>query len=167
MSVMNGIKGHVNDPSDYVLHQAPIWRSRANFIIDAELPEPDRPRRFEQLFARQIAESRFEVCCIPFFPYDVALGDIVVTGLGGDGKYVVEEVVEWSGRYVFRVWFGNSFHPRDPIVDDLTALGSLVEWSSRNLVAVDSVDHQHAEIVAGYLATRETAGDLVYETGRS
>jgi hypothetical protein len=164
---MSGTKGDVNDPSEYIVHQNPVWRDRSTFIIHAELPEMDRPRRFEQLFARQIAENRFEVCCIPFFLYDMALGDIVVTGLRGDRQYVVENVVQRSGRYVFRVWFGDSFHPREPIVDHLRGLGSLVEWSSRNLVAVDSVDHQHAELVADFLAERETAGHLVYETGRS
>lgn len=50
----------------------------------AELPEKDRPRRFEQLFAKQIGDDRFEICCTPFFLFDVALGDIVVTSPKGD-----------------------------------------------------------------------------------
>jgi Domain of unknown function (DUF4265) len=164
---MSSISGDAKDPSEYVVHQDPIWRDRSDFIIDAELPEMDRPRRFEQLFARQIAENRFEVCCIPFFLYDIALGDIVITAMNGDRKYVVEKIVQPSGRYVFRAWFGNSFHPRDAIVDQLKTLGSLVEWSSRNLVAVDSADYQHAQFVADFLAARQTAGQLEYESGRS
>jgi hypothetical protein len=53
--------------SEFVVHQEPVWRERSNLVISAELPEKDRPRRFEQLFARQLADDRFEVCCIPFF----------------------------------------------------------------------------------------------------
>jgi hypothetical protein len=107
------------------------------------------------------------VCCIPFFVYDVALGDVVVTSAKADRKYVMESVAEPSGRYVFRVWFGESFQPRGEIADELKALGSLVEWSSRNLLAVDAVDREHAQLVADFLAERERLGQLVYETGRS
>ena len=157
----------MTDAGEFVVHQDPVWRERSNFVINAELPEKDRPRRFEQLFARQIGGDRFEVCCIPFFLYDVALGDVVVTSPKDDRKYVVARVVEPSGRYVFRVWFGESFHPRDEVVEELVGLGSLVEWSSRNLVAVDAVDAEHAQLIADFLAEREKAGQLIYETGRS
>lgn len=153
--------------SEFVVHQDPVWRERSNFIINAELAEKDRPRRFEQLLAKQVGEDRFEICCIPFFVYDIALGDVVVTSPRGGRKYVVDKVVEPSGRYVFRVWFGESFHPRDKIAAELRALGSMIEWSSSNLLAVDAVDREHAQLVADFLAEREQAGHLVYETGRS
>jgi hypothetical protein len=157
----------MTDANEFVVHQDPVWRERSNFIINAELAEKDRPRRFEQLFAKQVGEDRFEICCIPFFVYDIALGDVVVTSPRGGRKYVVDKVVEPSGRYVFRVWFGESFHPRDEIAAELRALGSIIEWSSRNLLAVDAVDREHAQLVADFLAEREQAGHLVYETGRS
>lgn len=152
---------------EFVVHQAPVWRERSNFIISAELPEKDRPRRFEQLFARQLADDRFEVCCIPFFVHDLALGDIVVTSSKADREYVVKSVAEPSGRYVFRVWLGESSQPGDEIADEMRALGSLMEWSSRNLLAVDAVDEEHAQLLADFLAERERLGYLVYETGRS
>ena len=151
----------------FVAHQEPVWRERSNFIINAELSEKDRPWRFEQLYVRQVSDDRFEVCCIPFFLYDVALGDIVATSPKGDRKYVVTNVVQPSGRYVFRVWLGESFQAPDEIAEQLKALGSLVEWSSRNLLAVDAVDQEHAQLVANYLAEREKADQLTYETGRS
>lgn len=150
---------------EFVVHQDPVWRERSNFIVQAELPEEDRPKRFEQLWARQLSDDRFEVCCIPFFIYNVALGDIVATLPKAGRKYVVAEAVQPSGRYVFRVWFGQSFQPRDEIAGELEALGSLVEWSSRNLLAVDAVDGEHAQPVAGFLAEREKAGHLLYERG--
>jgi hypothetical protein len=152
---------------EFAVHQDPVWREHANFIINAELPEEDRPKRYEQLWARQSADDRFEVCCIPFFVSDIALGDVVVTSLRDGRQYVVDRVVEPSGRYVFRVWFGQSFHPRDEIASELEALGSLIEWSSRNLLAVDAADGEHAQLVADFLMEREKAGHLAYETGRS
>lgn len=144
------------------IHQQPIWRDRSNFIIAVEVPGGGE-RKTEQLWVRQISDHRFEVCCIPFFAYDIALGDVVDT----DTDYVVKRVVEPSGRYVYRVWFGESFHPRDEIATGLTSLGSLIEWSSPNLLAVDAVDEEHAQVVADFLAGRQQAGQLIYETGRS
>jgi len=152
---------------EFAVHPEPIWRERSNFIVHAELPEQDLPKRFEQLWARQVTDDTFEVCCIPFFIFDVALGDVVATAPKAGRKYVVDRVVKPSGRYVFRVWFGESFQPRDEIASELKGLGSLIEWSSRNLLAVDAVDLEHGQLVADFLMEREKAGHLVYETGRS
>jgi hypothetical protein len=149
----------------FAVHQGPVWRERANFVIHAELPEEDHPKHFEQLWARQLSDDRFEVCCIPFFIYNLALGDVVATSPKGDLRYVVTRVVRQSGRYVFRVWFGRSFHPRDQIAGELQALGSLIEWSSLNLLAVDATDDEHAQLVADFLMEREKAGQLIYEAG--
>lgn len=155
-------------PADeFVLHLTPVWRDRSDFIINAALAEKDRPKRYEQLFAKQVAEDRFEICCIPFFLADMALGDVVTTSPAGDRKYVVDKVIQPSGRYVFRVWFGESFQPRDEVANDLEGLGCLIEWSSPNLLAVDAVDHAHAQQIADFLAEHERAGQLIYETGRS
>jgi hypothetical protein len=152
---------------EFVVHQEPVWRARSDFVITAELPEKDRPKRFEQLFARQVGNDRFEICCIPFFLYDIALEDVVTTAPRDDRKYVVTGVSEPSGRYVFRVWFGRPFQPRDEVVDELTTLGALLEWSSDNLLAIDAVGPEEAQAFADFLAARERAGQLVYETGRS
>jgi hypothetical protein len=59
------------------------------------------------------------LCCIPFFLYDIALGDVVRTSAQGDRRYVLESVVSPSGRHVFGVWFGESFHPRQKVAEDL------------------------------------------------
>ena len=115
---------------EFAVHDNPVWRERANFIIHAELPETDDPKRFEQLWARHLGDERYEVCCIPFFVYDLALGDVVATSPSSGQKYLVQRVALPSRRYVFRIWFGQSFQPRDEIASELQALGSLVEWSS-------------------------------------
>jgi len=142
------------------VHEAPVWRERSNCLIGAPLPEEGRS---EQLWARQVGAQRFEVCCIPFFLYDVALGDLVET----DANYDVVRVVKPSGRFVFRVWFGESFHPRQEVADELEQLGALTEWSSTNLLAVDAADERDAQVIADYLLQAERAGRFVYETGSS
>ena len=141
-------------------HPHAVWRDRANFIVAASLPEEGRT---EQLWARQLDAQRFEVCCIPFFLYDVALGDVVET----DAALLLKRVTRASGRYVFRVWFGEGPGEGEEIAKALIDQGCLIEWSSPNLLAVDTVDADHASKVAGYLQQRETEGGLLYETGKT
>lgn len=155
--------------SDFVVHMSPVWRARANFVIRADIEEGDLPRRVEQLWARQLGAIHFEICCIPFFVYDLALGDEVETGAEGERRYVIERVVKPSGRYTFRAWFGDTSRPqaRDEVIAELRALGSELEWYSNNLLAVDAASEELAQLAADLLYKREQSGDLVYETGRT
>jgi hypothetical protein len=82
-------------------------------------------------------------------------------------QHDLEEVVERSGRFVFRVWFGEAEQPHEHVPEELAGLGALLEWSSKNLLAVDAVDERLALEVADYLARQERADCLMYETGRS
>src|SRR6266550_5216238 len=121
----------MTEPMD-VIHPEPVWRERADFIISAPLLLEEG--RAEQLSAWHGEDHLFEICCVPFFVFDVALGDVVETNARHDSV----DVVQRSGRFVFRVWFGESFHPRQEIADQLSDLGALLEWSSDNLLAVDA-----------------------------
>lgn len=145
-----------------VIHEEPIWRERSNFIIAASIRDGGDIQT-EQLWARRTDEGRFEICCIPFFVYDLALGDLVET----DDHYLVRRVVRPSGRYVFRVWFGESFYPREEAAEGLRLRGALLEWSSQNLLAVDLPDKEQAGIAADFLAEHTQQGHLIYETGRT
>src|SRR5947209_19841994 len=89
----------------FVTHPDPVWREVANFMIHADIREEGSPFRLEQLWCRQLSDDRFIICCIPFFSYDLALADEVVTAPAGDHRYVVREVAKPSGHYTFRVWF--------------------------------------------------------------
>ncbi len=151
----------------FIVHTEPVWRHRANFVINAELSEKDKPYRFEQLWARQLGGNSFEICCIPFFIYDLSLGDVVRTVAKGDRKYVVDQVVRPSGRHTFRIWFGHSSGSRNEIAAELSERGALIEWSSRNLLAVDVADAVRAQQIADYLAEREQADELTCEAGRT
>lgn len=144
-------------------HSEPVWRDRANFVINAPLPEAGR---FEQLWVRKIDENRFEICCIPFFLYDVALGDAVETAPDGGRQYVLDRVVQRSGRYVFRMYFERpQYRHRDAAVNAVEAVGALIEWSSPSLLAVD-IEGPAVQRVADLLREMEKQGLLIYEAGR-
>jgi Domain of unknown function (DUF4265) len=153
----------MNLGSRRAVHLHPVWRDSSNFVIFAEIDPANTEVDSEQLWARRVDDLRFEMCCIPFFVFDLALGDIVET----DQKNRLKRVVTPSGRFTFRVWFGDSSHPRDVVADEIVAFGSLIEWSSENLLAVDAIDRAHAQKIADYLAEHERVGHLKYETGRS
>jgi hypothetical protein len=53
---------------DYLLHQAPVWRDKADFIINARIEDLDDGgvQWWEQLWTRELPGNRYEVCCIPF-----------------------------------------------------------------------------------------------------
>ena len=144
------------------IHEDPVWRDRSDFIIAASIDPGSTGVTTEQLWARRIDENRHEICCIPFFVYDLALGDTVEV----DADHLVTRVVEPSGRYVFRLHFSRPSQPRDEVMERLSDLGALTEWSSRSLVAVDARDEEHAQQVADFLQEREDLGHLVYETGK-
>jgi len=148
----------------YTAHPEPLWRERANFIIVAPLPEKDR---FEQLWCRQLTESTFEVCCVPFFLYNVALGDIVETETTSEGPFNLRRVTQPSGRYVFRVLFPNvSAERRSDVQNRVIGFGGAVEWATPKLMAIDAENQGVASRIADYLQTEEDAGRLAYETGK-
>jgi hypothetical protein len=160
----------LSEPTDVVVHEEPAWRDQANFIIAARINADEAsPRwRWEQLWARQLSDSRFMICCIPFFVYDLALGDEIEVGPLEERRYVVQQVVKQSGHYTFRVWF-LADTVRDEVTGELARLGCLTEWRwpSSNLLAVDAASDEQAQEVADFLYQKEQLGHLAYETGRT
>jgi hypothetical protein len=143
------------------VHTEPAWREQADFIVGARF-EIDSVEASEQLFARRVGALTFEICCIPFFVYDLALGDIVLT----DEQYTVVRVIEPSGRYVFRARIEADAANKTAMWDQLVALGALVEKSSERFWAIDAKDDAFAQAVADQLQRWESSGSLTYETGR-
>lgn len=148
---------------DVAVHEHPVWRERANFIIAVTIERG----RWEQLWARQVGEHRFEICCIPFFAYNLALGDEVETAPENGRQYMVQRVAKPSGHYTFRGWFDASSEltARENVVVEAEQLGCAHErWASR-LVAFDAGDPTTAQRLADYLQEQEDQGVLIYETG--
>lgn len=151
------------------VHLNPVWRDRANFIIHANIDHDGSHIRREQLWARQLAENRFELCCIPFFVYDLALGDEVETGADGNMRYVVQRVVKRSNHYTFRLLFDHSadLTTREKVLTEVERLGCVTEWYSQNLLGIDAPTYSHAETAANFLWQQEQLGILAYETGQT
>jgi hypothetical protein len=146
-------------------HNAPVWRDRANFVIAADIASSPEKREWEQLWARKLSDTRFEICCIPFFAYDLALGDEVET----DGDHVLQRVLKASGHFTFRVWFGNSTDPGDRVrvMEIVQREGCEHEWSSENLLAIDAPTQETAQVLADALAALQQEGQVTFETGRT
>ena len=156
--------------TDTIVHEHPVWRERANFIIAARMVDtrPEPRWYWEQLWARQTAANRFEICCIPFFVYDLALGDEVETEDTVTKKYVLSKVVAPSGRYPFRAWF-SAPAAREKTIEEIRGVGGLIEerWPGSKLVAIDAANHEEAQAVADLLHEKQQLGLLTYETGRT
>lgn len=67
----------MGEAADIVIHENPVWRDRANCILQADLTGHGLPGRFEQVWARDLRNGTYELCCLPFFTYGFALGDVV------------------------------------------------------------------------------------------
>lgn len=146
------------------VHQAPVWRDRANFVFAAHLGTKDGKNEWEQLWGQKTATHRFILCCIPFFAQDIALGDEVET----DVDFVLHRVVHHAGQTTFRVWFGeHDKATREALVREIEAMKPLMEWSTENLLALSLSDDAEAQSIADYLQAREEQGLLQYETGRT
>lgn len=146
-------------------HLHPIWYEKANFIIRAKIFNEDNQLiGQEHIWAKWISEKTFEICCIPFFIYDLSLADVVET----DIDQWITSVMQPSGHYTFRVWFGDSKSDaiRDEVIDRMTKEKLLYEWHSRNLLAIDFPNEPVAASFSGYLFEKKTLNELDYETGK-
>jgi hypothetical protein len=132
-------------------HASPIRRPVPSFMLRVSLDEVEGEDNYEQLWTRRLGEDRFEVCCIPFFAYDLALGDVVHADSGTG--YVIRSVEERSGNGVVRVAVRHredvaAMHLR--LHDLLGKLEYLHEWFAPGYVAVSlEPGRPHDEFYAG------------------
>ncbi|TDW19276.1 DUF4265 domain-containing protein [Kribbella kalugense] len=152
----------------YALHRDPVWRERANFIVNAPIEESSTIHT-EQLWTRRDPATQLhEICCIPFLIYDLALGDMVAVSAVEDGSYVLDRVIAASGHLTFRIYFGQT-EPRlqADVMTDLAKAPIRMERFSENVVALDIEQKDSPQRLADYLAQAQDEGKLVYETGRT
>jgi uncharacterized protein DUF4265 len=150
--------------SDIAIHDAPVWREQANFLIFADLSDGDLHGRWEQLWARQLGDDEFVLCCIPYFTYGMALGDHVRTGPTKGRKYVVSAITACSGHRVVRCWLKDATLKGRERLESVLGAGNLLhEWSSTNLVAID-VAGKPGEELSAFLETA-LASSIAVEWG--
>lgn len=147
----------------HATHQCPVHREKADFLIRAKLKDGGEEQKWEQLWVRQIDTHKFVVCCIPFFTWDMDLGDEVET----TNDYVFTRVLKPSGYRTHRIWFGNSLDTdTHDVAQTLQNLGAEVEWSSRNLLAVSAANEEINSNVLKCLLHQYNQQRLIYESVR-
>lgn len=154
----------VYQSGDYIaVHRNPIWHEKSNFMIRAYLENNEGRNEWEQIWAKKIDEKKFLVCCIPFFAYNIALGDEVIT----DENYVIRNTIKNSEYFTHRIWFdasgGEDF--KADVLLNLETMSTLMEWSSDNLLAVSPKGESQNQKILNYLDSCQDTGKLIYETG--
>lgn len=145
------------------VHAAPIWRDKVDYIFMAAIPDSAGSEVVrEQLWGRRTGPWTFEVCCIPFFIYGVALGDVVET----DEASYFQRVVEPSGHAAYRAWFGSvAVAVQGEVIAEVERLGGSIERSSANLVAIDAPTQSEAGPIVEALTEFHERGMVVFEIG--
>lgn len=132
-------------------HPNPVRRPDPSFMLRARLDDLDGVDNFEQIWTEPLATDTFEVCCIPFFADDLALGDVVRADARGD--CVIQSVERRSGNGVVRVAIKREEEVEAvhmPLHDLLGRLEYLCEWFDPGYVAVNvEPGRAHDELFAG------------------
>jgi hypothetical protein len=125
-----------NVERDIVVHSSPAWREKANFLIFGTI-ELEGERRWEQIWCRQMSENTFELCCIPFFLYDLSIGDVVETEANEARKFVIARRVKASGLRTIRVWYSAEASSEDKArgIAQVQESSASAEWYSERLLA--------------------------------
>src|SRR5262245_53635369 len=101
--------------AESIVHATPALRERGDTTLPIHLGHghPPASGRFEVLWCRKLADSRYELCCVPFFVYSLALGDVIEVEArdGEQGGYDITRVIERSGHATLRAWFGRVQEP--------------------------------------------------------
>lgn len=155
---------------EYIDHARPAWRSKADYIIHALVDESSGILRYEQLWTKKLDDNQYLICCIPFFAYDIALGDIVSTYEDpriGRGDILYHRL-DRSGHATFRIWLQTE-DSQNTIPRWLDLHGHSYEWllPGGRLIAVDTENAARAQSLADFLIEQEELGLLTYETGDS
>jgi len=143
-------------------HNSPAWIDKSNFIIRADLSNHNMAGRLEQLWARKLDGTVFEICCIPFFTYGIALGDKVET----DNEYTVQRVTEKAGHKTLRIAVAkkNKAAKLHEILHEWVEKKELTyEWYAVGYLAVDVTPNTHLPIDDPVLRELSESGDISVE----
>jgi len=157
----------MSDDTKIITHENPAWRKRANFIIVGKLDDNALENGFvwEQLWARELGENLFEICCIPFFLYGFALGDIVETRPDNEKRFVIAKKLKTKGHFTLRIWFQSLVDEK--LLEFLKSEGYFIEhrFKSGKLVSIDAPSLEKRSELEQILNADEFANILVWENG--
>jgi hypothetical protein len=144
-------------------HESPAWGPRANFIIRADLSKYGMAGRLEQLWAFKIEETVFEICCIPFFTYGIALADKVEC----NHEYTVQRVIEKGDHKTLRVAVSDkrnqNHHLHEVLHEWADNTGLLYEWCGAGYLAVDVPPFSEGKLNLSVLDPLSKAGEIFIE----
>ncbi|MEU0435796.1 DUF4265 domain-containing protein [Streptomyces sp. NPDC006290] len=149
----------------YTSHDDPVHRTGHGHLARVDLAPFDLEKRIEQLWLSKVDDG-YEVGCIPFWAYGLALGDVVA--VSNDGY--VSGIVRKSGRRVLRVLFLEprpSTDSRVPLRGVLDSVGLLSEWNGDRFVAIDVPDESEMRQVYDVLNSEIQNGTAFGEWGDS
>lgn len=157
-----------------VSHHHPARRSRGDTSLPVTPTQSGLDSGWiEYLWCKQISENIFELCCIPFYVYGVALDDKVEvnSGVGGERLFRIQAIVERSGHSTYWVWFGetaNGSHD-EGVLRDLVHLGCQVEQSpiDGSLFALGTSNDEMDAYVFEYLYQKQKEHRLRFTTAYS
>jgi hypothetical protein len=127
------------------------------------------PERWEGLLAVRVEADRVRISGVPYWIYDVNLGDEFRVVESAEGALVAEERTHESSSYTFRVIFDRADPDDDRWRQLMSGLAPYDCWfdvRTPRFLAI-SAPAEHAQAVADLLAAREQSGELQYETGRT
>jgi Domain of unknown function (DUF4265) len=155
-----GAVGMAGNMDNIAWHYNPVRPS--DFFIRVELSTYGMPGRFEQLWVKKIGERQFEICCIPFFTYGIALYDVVLT----DNDFTFQEVIAKSGHTTIRVVVAkkdkqNELH--EFLHDWVENSGCLYEFYSNGYLAVDLPPNAPNTLNTSGLDSLIEAGEILIE----
>ncbi|WP_329491960.1 DUF4265 domain-containing protein [Kitasatospora sp. NBC_01246] len=148
-----------------IVHEHPVGRAATNYIARADLAPFGLDGQAEQLWLKAVNDGSYEVACIPFSTYGIALGDTVLLN---DDDYV-SEVVGTSQHRTLRLLFTPDLPASDlqlaagRIKTEITAAGLLSEWNGERFVAVDVPPNAEPSELFAVMEAAVNAGHAFWE----
>jgi hypothetical protein len=124
------------------------------------------PGRWEQLWVRKLSVEEFEICCIPFFTYGVALGDTILAGRQGSLEWVLQRVLRKSGHRHVRVAVTNrasSTELHEALHGVAASLPFAHEWRGPGFLAIDIPPGDDSGRVTAAFQSHVLAGNIELE----
>jgi hypothetical protein len=154
----------VVDDSDIATHDEPAARERSNFVVRLSLGADGMPGWFEQMWTRTDDREVHELCCIPFFPYGLSLGDRISL-TDAEGRYRIESK---SGHRTIRIAVQDPKYLHENHQDlhgRLVQLGVLAEFRghANGCCAVDIVEQSQADALIAFLQPLARSETLLWE----
>ncbi len=150
-------------PDAIYTHPHPVWRDRINSALLIPIVAEAGERLYEQLWAAYDAQKdAFQICCVPFYVYEISLGDWLRVRETRTGGHKVD-IVEVSWHITLRVW-SNEHRSLIEVIDALRSLKCLCEPSEdTQVVGVSVPPEADLTTVHQLLQSKVESGVLGYE----